>query len=482
MRALAPSRSRSIARNTVLQTLGHVVALGVAAGSAALLTRYLGVRAYGTFSLLTVVLVLPVTVLNGSLDTLAVRHLSAADGDPSFLHNVLALKIALASCVAVLVAAIAAVAPLESALRAALALVSISIVASGIQGTVLTVEQARMRFRLPVLVDVGGRALTLLVIAALVLAPRPAGSSTRVTLVVAAGAAASLVWLVVTVVARRGNVPLRLQRDAGVWRSLLRAGGPLALLSVLGLVNYRLDVVVLAALAGVRDVGIYAVATRVVDTALPLAAFFVAAAFPVLSADVSLPLADRQRRARRAAEFLLLASLPMAVGGCVFAPFLVRVVAGPAYADAVLPLRLLLASLPLSYLSTFLVFMLVAADKQRKVVPLMIASILVNLVLNVALVPRYGYNGSAVATLASEICGAAALVAILRRALGVRALGILLLKSPAAAAAMLATAVLAQPFGIAVAAIASCAVYGACVLALRVVRPVDLKLLVQGAA
>lgn len=480
MRAVAPSHARAIARNTVLQSLGHVAGLGVAVASAALLTRYLGVRGYGTFSLLAVLLVLPSTVLNGSLDTLVVRHLSAGDGGQAFFRNVLALKIALAGAFALLVGVAAAAAPLGGPIRVALALLGISVVASGVQGTLLTVEQARMRFQLPVMVDVGGRTVTLLAVAALMLAPRPAGSI-RVALVVAAGTAAAILWLALTVVLRRRRVSLCLRRDPDVWRSLLRGAGPLALLSVLGLVNYRLDVVLLGALAGARDVGIYAVATRFVDALLPLASFFVAASFPALSAGASLPRADRQRRARRAAEFLLLSSLPMVVGGCVFAPALVHGVAGPAYADAVLPLRLLLASVPLSYLSTFLVFMLIAADEQRRVMPLMIASIVLNLVLNVALIPRYGYDAPAVATLASELVGAIALVAVVRRALGVIPLAAALLKSPVAAAAMLATAILAHPLGAVPAAAASLAVYGVGVVALRVVRPVDLRLLVEGA-
>lgn len=481
MRALTRTYSRSIARNTVLQSLGHVAGLGVAVASAALLTRYLGVRAYGTFSLLAVVLVLPVTVLNGSLDTLGVRHLSTGESGSAFFGNLLALKIALAACFALLAAAVAVAAPLGGAVRVAVVLLAASVVASGVQGTLLTADQARMRFRFPVLVDVGGRVVTLVGVAALVLAPHPGSASARVALVVAAGAGSALFWIVLTLLLRRRSLSFRLRCDRDVWRALLRAAGPLALLSVLGLVNYRLDVVILGALAGARDVGIYAVATRFVDALLPLAAFFVAAAFPVLSAGASLPRADRQRRARRGTEFLLLTSMPMAVGGGVFAPTVVHVVAGPAYAGAVLPMRLLLASLPLSYLSTFLVFMLIASDKQRQVVPLMIASIVLNVVLNVGLIPTYGYDGPAVATLASEVVGAVALLVIVRRALGVRPIAVALLKSPVAAAAMCATAIVAQPLGVVPAAVVSLAVYGVAVLALRVVRFVDLGLVVESA-
>ena len=59
--------SRSIARNTGLQSGAHVLGLVLSVGSAAIVTRYLGVRAFGTLSLITVLLTLPLTCSTQSL-------------------------------------------------------------------------------------------------------------------------------------------------------------------------------------------------------------------------------------------------------------------------------------------------------------------------------------------------------------------------------------------------------------------------------
>jgi O-antigen/teichoic acid export membrane protein len=471
--------SRSIARNTSLQTGAHVVGLALSIGSAALVTRYLGVGGYGTFSLLAVLLTLPVTVLNGSLDTLAVRRLSV-DGkvDRTFFSNVLALKLTVAVAFACVATAIAWLAPLSFAIRLAVAAFSIALIASAIQGTLLTVEQARQRFHLPVLVDVGTRFFTFLGIGVLVLAPHPGAAAPRVALCVGASAVATIIWLTFSIVRRRRRVPLGLSHDPEIWRRLGRASGQLALINLLGLLNYRLDIVVLAVLADTHAVGIYAVATRFIDALLPLAAFFVAACFPVLASTAVHAPQQRHGQVQRAAEFLALASVPIAVGGWVFAPQLVRLVAGTDYHAAVLPLRLLLLSLPFSYLSTFLLFLVIAADKQRRVLWLMGASITLNLVLNVALVPFYGAVGPAVATLVSEVLGTAALLVIVRRTLGIHVMPRPVLKTLAAGGAMCAAAVMLQPVDAVLAFGVSAVVYTAAVFALRAVRPLDLKLLV----
>ena len=471
--------ARSIARNTSLQTGAHVIGLAVTVGGAAIVTRYLGVRAYGTLSLLAVLLTLPVTVLNGSLDTLAVRHLSAeSDTDGFFFKNVLALKLVVAAAFAIAAVAIAWLAPLPAPLRLAVVAFGIALIASGIQGTLLAVEQAQLRFHLPVLVDVGTRFFSLAGFALVALAPHPVDGSTRVALCVGVSALATVLWLSFSIARRHRRLHLGFDRDRPTWSRLVRDGGPLALINLLGLVNYRVDVLVLGALSSMRAVGIYAVSTRFIDAVLPLAAFFVAASFPVLSATAAHSPEQRQNQVQRAAEFLALASVPIMVGGWVFAPRLVQLVAGHQYAQAVLPLRLLLLSLAFSYMSTFLLYLMIAANRQRRIVWLMVASIGLNLILNAALVPFYSYVAPAVATLVSEIAGTVALLVIVRRTLHVRVRPTPLLKTLGAGAAMSCAGVLLQPVDTLLAMTVSVAVYAVAVFSLRVVRVLDLKLLV----
>jgi O-antigen/teichoic acid export membrane protein len=470
--------SRAIARNTGLQTGAYILGLGLSVGGAAIVTRYLGVRAFGTFSLLAVLLTLPLTVINGSFDTLAVRRLSVdSDADGTFFRNVLALKLSVALTFVSLAVAVSWLVSLPLALRLAVAAFGIAIVASAVQGTLLAVEQARLRFQLPVFVDVGTRLLTLAGLLLLATAPHPQSAASRVALCVVVSAGAAVLCLTYSIARRRRSVTLRLSRNRGMWARLSRSAGPLALISLLGLVNYRLDVVVLGAMAGTHAVGIYAVATRFIDAALPLAAFFVAASFPVLAVSAANATASRQGQVQRGAEFLLLASVPLTLGGWIFAPQLIHALAGAQYDAAVLPLRVLLLSLPFSYLSTFLLFLVIAADRQRRVLPLLVGSIVLNVVLCTALIPFYSYNAPAIATLVSEVAGTSLLVMIVRRKLDIHVLSRPLLKTLAAGGAMTAAALLLAPIGTLLAIGGSAAIYVGAAFALRAVRPIDLKLL-----
>src|SRR5204862_5097260 len=95
---MSTRESRAIARNTTLQIGAHALAVLLAVAAEAVMTRYLGVRAYGALSLLTVLLTLPVAAVTGSLDTLAVRRLASdRDENGAFFRNVLGVKVATAS-------------------------------------------------------------------------------------------------------------------------------------------------------------------------------------------------------------------------------------------------------------------------------------------------------------------------------------------------------------------------------------------------
>ena len=194
--------------------------------------------------------------------------------------------------------------PLPFALRLAVAAFGVAIVASAVQGTLIAVEQVRLRFQLPVLVDVGTKLFVLAGLLLLATLPHPLDPAKRVALCVCVTAAAALVWLTYSIVRRRRSVTLRLGRDRSAWARLGRAAVPLALINLLGLVNYRARRRRAGgALAGAHSVGIYAVATRFIDAALPLAGFFVAASFPVLAMTAANAAASRQGQVQRGAEF-----------------------------------------------------------------------------------------------------------------------------------------------------------------------------------
>ena len=142
---------------------------------------------------------------------------------------------------------------------------------------------------------------------------------------------------------------------------------------ILGLASYRLDALVLAVLKDSYAVGIYGLAYRFMEAAIPLGVFIIAAIFPLLVRDE----ADHERRAAqiaRAADLLLVVSVGVAVATVVLAPDLVRLLGGAAYAPSVVPLRILVLSLPFTFVAGLMSWTLIARGLQHRLIPIVAAS------------------------------------------------------------------------------------------------------------
>jgi O-antigen/teichoic acid export membrane protein len=93
----------------------------------------------------------------------------------------------------------------------------------------------------------------------------------------------------------------------------------------------------------------------------------------------------------------------------------IHILAGRAYLpEAALLLRILIWFAPLSFLNGVAQYALVAANRQRRVVPAFALAVAFNLAVNLACVPRYGARAAAVATVLTEVVILLALLALTR--------------------------------------------------------------------
>jgi O-antigen/teichoic acid export membrane protein len=248
---------------------------------------------------------------------------------------------------------------------------------------------------------------------------------------------------------------------------------------ILGLASYRLDALVLALLKDSHAVGIYGLAYRFMEAAIPLGAFITFAVFPLLVRDEP----DHERRAlqvARAVDLQLVLAVAVAVATVVLAPDLVRALGGPAYAASVVPLRVLVLSLPFTFVGMILSWTLIARGLQHRLIPIVAVGLTLNLVLNLALVPTYSYKASAGVTLGTEAFGALVLVFFVRRWLGVGpALGSVIRIAVAGGLALAAGFLGAAVAGEIVGTIVSVAVFAGLVAALGLVTRAELDALVR---
>lgn len=195
---------------------------------------------------------------------------------------------------------------------------------------------------------------------------------------------------------------------SATWREALL----LAVLAAASFLALRADLGLLGAFRDLRDVGLFATASRWVEAAYVLPFGAMLAIFPSLAAER--PTASRLRRAAGLfAGAGLLGGVAVAAGALVLAPRLYPD-AGALIAGTVL--RLAPAALPVA-LSTLFSQALVARDRTPLALGGALIGLSVHLAVSLALIPTLGPAGAACAAVAGETAGAVGAGLLLARAL-----------------------------------------------------------------
>ncbi|MGH7610772.1 MAG: flippase [Candidatus Dormibacteria bacterium] len=206
------------------------------------------------------------------------------------------------------------------------------------------------------------------------------------------------------VIARRYFLPT-LHFDLTLTRQLLKIALPFALVFFLNTVYFRIDVVILSALRDYREVGYYQAAYKFLDGLSFVPQTIMNAVFPTLS--VLHLEAMQSLRLAYTASIRLLAALAMPVA-VILGFGAARILAIlHIYPQSALALQILAVALVFMFVNNTFVFGLGAMDRQLDSVLLAAMSIVVNVVLNLVLIPAFprgtGYLGSSWATVITEV-------------------------------------------------------------------------------
>ena len=189
------------------------------------------------------------------------------------------------------------------------------------------------------------------------------------------------------------------QPEKRATRGWLRESWPLFLNQMLQGLFFKVDAVLMPALAGSAAAGVYAAAYKVSEGAGIVSSSFTLAVFPRLAR------ANQSAGAyAMALRLLFQIGFPLAAGIGLLAQPIVGVVGGRDYLpDSAIALAILICYLPLSYANGLTQYVLIAAGRQRLLTGAFFAALIFNVAANVMLIPRFSYVGAAWVTVASEV-------------------------------------------------------------------------------
>lgn len=210
------------------------------------------------------------------------------------------------------------------------------------------------------------------------------------------------------------DVRVRPTGGGGGW-GLIRDALPIGLTNGASFVHSRIDQVVLGAYGYRRALADYGLAYRVVDASLAAALGIATVALPVLGQ------AEREERAEIGVMLGgLVGVMALTLGTVAFwlAEPIVLILGGEQYRDAASLLRLLSPVLVVSLLNMVPAHLALVHGRANLLFRAAVGFLLVNVALNLVLVPQYQADGAAIASIVTESLGLAVVSWIAARAGG----------------------------------------------------------------
>ena len=175
---------------------------------------------------------------------------------------------------------------------------------------------------------------------------------------------------------------------------------------------FWIDALLVRWLAPESEAGGYHAAYRMFNLALLVATHASASALPLFASRSG----ASEKELSRVGKGLAMFGIALALGVALFAPSLLALAFGDAYASAAPALRALAPAIAAIHVSGWLLTRLTAERRSRAIAAISFAALALNLVLELWWIPRYGAFGAACATSATELAVLAlALVAVRKR-------------------------------------------------------------------
>ncbi|MFH1783731.1 MAG: flippase [bacterium] len=195
---------------------------------------------------------------------------------------------------------------------------------------------------------------------------------------------------------------ISLDKDFNYWKKFIISALPLGGSYIAVYLYYHFDTVMLSFMKGDTVVGWYNASYKIIFVVFSLAGFYSQAIFPVFSKQFKVSVADLKSTFQRSVKLMTIVSIPLAIGGIILARPLISLIFGSDYVNGVRAFQILSCVVIFTYIGRVYYAGLLSCDKQKAYFKIVISCAVINLVLNLILIPPFSLNGAAMATAITE--------------------------------------------------------------------------------
>jgi len=202
-----------------------------------------------------------------------------------------------------------------------------------------------------------------------------------------------------------GSIPWSYRKIEADWfflKETLKEAWPFGLTAVFISIYYWISSVMLSSMKGDEAVGWYNAAFKLVMVIPFIIIAYFTSVFPTMSRLYISSKDSLKYVYEKSLKYLVIIALPIGVGTTLLANSIVTFIFGGEYGNSVVALQIVVWATVFIFASASFVQLFNSINRQMLVTIIVAGCALLNIVLNLILIPRYSYIGASIATTATE--------------------------------------------------------------------------------
>lgn len=364
------------------------------------IARYLGDVGMGEYSFIFAVAHTLFLFAHPGLDYLIVKDIPREDEKAQlYVSNILSVKLFLGIFAFFIMSAIAVSLPKNQYIIYALILALFSCATAAFLEVYESYLQAKQRIGMVSLAKVIERGTAVLLVLIFLMHGK------GILWIVVALSIGRLIRGFIAVAASWKHIGFRLRFDIDVWKELFIKGLPFLATNVFLYIYIRIDIVMLSFMKGDAVTGWYSAAYKFIDILNFIPFLIIGVTLPSMAGSFKKDDILMQDIFRRTLRYLIILAFPITIGGFIVAPKAIDFLYGLSHGfnNSVLAMQVLIWSEIFLFVNYFLGNVLNVIGKQHHFTIVGIGACILNIILNLLLIPQYSFVGAGVATVLCEI-------------------------------------------------------------------------------
>lgn len=390
--------ARKIAYNVLVSSVSKILSTILALVSIGLITRYLGQDGFGEYATVLAFLSFFSAIADLGLYSTSTREISRPNADEKkIMGNIFTLRIIVSLVVLLLSPIVVLFFPYAPEVKVAIVIVAFSFLFSSSYQILNGVFQKNLAMDKVAFSELAGKIFQVLIIYAAI------KLDLGFTWIIASLLFNMVLSFGMVYFWSKKYIQFKWQFDYRYWKVFLKESYPIGIASLITIIYFKIDTILLSVMKSSADVGIYGAAYKVIENITFFPAMIVGLIFPIMSKSV---FSDRARFidiSNKTYKVFWLIITPLVVGTLFLADGIMNIIGGGGFSESGVVLKILIFALVFIFFGNFGNAVLIAGNQQKKLMLILALVAIFNVTANLIFIGKYSYLAASFISVITEM-------------------------------------------------------------------------------